>query len=225
MTMNATSGTEFVAPAVNPPHYRLIFVGCLVLTIVLGAVLWFQDVKDRVFPRNFGVVEAGLLYRSGRLNMATAEDTFRDYNIKHVVSLISDGDKPEEAKPMVDAIGELGIGRTVIPMHGDGYARTAGHYANAIQAIVDAEKAGHAVLVHCNAGAQRTGGVIGTYQLLIRKQTPEQVVATMKSYGHDPHDNPDLLPWINKNLPEIAKQLKENGYIAEIPNPMPVLKP
>jgi protein tyrosine phosphatase len=98
-------------------------------------------------------------------------------------------------------------------------------YARAIAAIADAQKNHLPVLVHCATGAQRTGGIIAAYRLLVQQKDPAFVVSEMKRYDWNAKDNPALLPYLNSNMAEMAKLLKEAGVINEIPSPLPQLSP
>jgi protein tyrosine phosphatase (PTP) superfamily phosphohydrolase (DUF442 family) len=212
------------AERTSPKGYAMVLTLGAVLSVALSWLLWEQDVKNRVYPRNFGVVEQGMLYRCARLSEAQAEPTMRKYNIRTVVSLINDNDHPASAKPMAEAMEKLGIERHIFSMNGNGLS-TPERYADAIEAIHRSHQAGKPVLVHCKAGAQRTGGVIATYELLVRGVSVEKAMQQLLAYGHDPDDNPKLLPWLNENLPTIAADLKQRGVIDRIPDPFPVLKP
>lgn len=194
----------------------------MALLLVSGWVLWIQFGKDLTFPRNFSAVESGLVYRSGRLSVTTAESALRDNNIGAVVSLISDNDKPEDALPMKQAVELLGIQRVVFPMNGNGIA-TPERYALAVEAMVEATKQGRPVLVHCNAGAQRTGGVVATYQMLVRQVDPRLAMREMVLRGHDRERNPRLVPWLNENMGTIATILARQGVIDRVPSPLPQL--
>jgi hypothetical protein len=46
----------------------------------------------------------------------------------------------------------------------------------------------------------------------------------MRHHGWNPKHNPNLLPYLNENLGAIATILREKGFIAEIPAPLPVLQ-
>jgi protein tyrosine/serine phosphatase len=96
-------------------------------------------------------------------------------------------------------------------------------YALAVVAIADAEKKLLPVMVHCAAGAQRTGGVIAVYRLLVQKKDPDLVISEMKHYGWRPQSNPALLPFLNNNMAELARLLKQAGIIEDIPLPIPKL--
>jgi predicted protein tyrosine phosphatase len=109
-----------------------------------------------------------------------------------------------------------------LPLGGNGTGNI-NHYAQAVIAIVEADRKSKPVLVHCVAGTQRTGGVIAAYRLLVQKKDPAFVIDEMKRYGFRPKSNPALLPYINGNMAELSLLLKQAGAIDEIPNPLPQL--
>jgi protein tyrosine phosphatase (PTP) superfamily phosphohydrolase (DUF442 family) len=174
-------------------------------------------------PRNWGQVEPGL-YRSGRLAATLSEKTLREHRIEVMVSLLNDNPARPDAVELARAATALGIERHIFSMDGNGTS-TPQRYAAAVAAIDSARKRDKRVLVHCKAGAQRTGGVIATYELLVRGATPAMAFEQMTAFGHDPDDNPKLLPWLNENLPAIAAELVRLGVIDRVPDPIPRLEP
>jgi protein tyrosine phosphatase (PTP) superfamily phosphohydrolase (DUF442 family) len=110
------------------------------------------------------------------------------------------------------------------PMMGDGVAKPE-MYTRALLALCDANRAGRPVLVHCHSGAQRTGGVVAVYRMLVQKMPPEQVLAEMRHYGHDPRKNLTLIPFLNEHLGEWAAALVKDGVIDRVPDPLPRLNP
>lgn len=200
----------------NRVFTTLLITCTAVPALAIGSyAAWAHAGKDYFLPRNFAQVEPGV-FRSGRLSSYTAEPTLRSHHVGVVVSLIDDADDPEGAKPMVDAMKDLGVRRVRLSMDGNGIG-SPDRYATAIDAIVAAKREGIPVLVHCNAGAQRTGGVIAAYELIVRGLPPDQVRAEMIARGHDPRRNPKLIPWINANLPAIAADLARRGDIPAPP--------
>lgn len=197
----------------------------LVVLLVLGigsAIAWNNGLRDQFIPRNFGVVEAGQLYRSGQISARLVEPTLRDHGIKTIVSLSASGAKPADVAAERKAVNDLGIDWELFPLRGNGTGSVE-TYAEAVAAIDRAKKEGKPVLVHCVAGAQRTGGVIAAYLLLVEKRSPAEVYAGMKSYGHDPRDNPHLLEYLNSHMSDLANQLVRLGVIARAPVPMPMI--
>jgi protein-tyrosine phosphatase len=114
----------------------------------------------------------------------------------------------------------MGIQRFVDPLLGDGTGDIH-QYANAVQQVVQARKAGRVVLVHCSSGAQRTNGAIYFYRVLIEHANPDDAAREMMRNGHDSHSNPALIPYLNSHIAEMAQLLKQRGVIDSIPDPMP----
>lgn len=197
----------------------------LYVIILAGAIwTWEEVVKDRVIPKRWGVVEKGFVYRSGQLSSFLVKRTLENHGIKVIVSLtgrIAD-DKDYEAE--TNAAEELGIEVMRFPLSGDGTGDIA-QYAGAVAAIIEARRVGRPVLVHCAAGAQRTGGAVAFYRLLVEKRSPSFVVKEMARYGWDPKRDKVLLDYIDEHIGELAVMLKERGAIEEVPDPLPAVRP
>jgi protein-tyrosine phosphatase len=202
----------------------------LILTILLivaiigsGFGLWKGVLEDRLIPKRWGVVEEGKIYRSGQLSAALVKKTLAKYNIAVIVNLTVENfdDKDQEAEKQ--AAEELGIDVFRFPLKGNGTGDIK-NYAGAIAAIVDARKNGKPVLVHCAAGAQRTGGVIACYRMLVEKKPPSLAYAELLRYGW--HDEPDqvLITYINTNMPELARLLEEMDVVDQMPDTLPVIR-
>ncbi len=211
------------APA-RPRGRTRAVVGCVgvVLLVVCFFVVWNNGLRDALMPKNFGVVEAGRLYRSGQMSRWQVEKTLKANGIKVIVALSGHGGHAADLAAEQQAVADLGIERTVYPLGGDGTGQIE-QYARAITAIDAAEKAGKPVLVHCIAGAQRTGGVIATYEMLVEHRPVEEAYAQMRQYGHDPHDNPHLIDYLNAHMGELAQKLVDRKVIDRVPDPLPVL--
>jgi protein tyrosine/serine phosphatase len=194
-----------------------------VFLVIGGLVAWNNGLRDGLFPKNFGIVEPGQLYRSGQISHWQIEKTLKNNNIKVIVALSAHGGKQADLDAETKAVSDLGIDREVFALGGDGTGNIA-HYADAIAKIDQAKRQGKPVLVHCIAGAQRTGGVIATYQMLVEHKPPEEAFAQMREYGHDPTANPHLLDFLNTHMAELAKLLVDRHVIDKVPQPLPVLR-
>ena len=204
-------------------HSAALLAGAaLVLLIVGGLVAWNNGLRDQVLPRNFGVVEPGRIYRSGQISARMIEPTLRANHIQTIVALAATGMKPADNAAEIAAAADLHIDRQLLPLAGDGTGSPT-VYAAAVADVDAAVRGGRPVLVHCVAGAQRTGGVIALYQLLVEHQPPGVVLAELRRFGHDPHDNPHLLVYLNSHMAEIAQKLAERGVIERVPTPLPQL--
>jgi protein-tyrosine phosphatase len=172
-------------------------IAAAVLIVIGGLVAWNNGVRDRLFPKNFGVVEPGQLYRSGQISRWQIEPTLKNNGIKVIVALSAHASA--RLQPDIDAelatASALGIDLEVFPLGGDGTGQIE-QYAAAIAAIDKAKKEGKPVLVHCVAGAQRTGGVIATYEMLVENKPAAEAFSQMREFGHDPTANPHLLEFL-----------------------------
>jgi len=209
MNLNAPSGNK----------RNFVLIAMLVIAIGLGIWAWFAFIRYQVIPRNFGVVEQGRIYRSGQISATLIKKTLANHNIRVIIDLTDHSDPDKLAEEKVAA--ELNIKILKFPMRGNGVG-DVNDYADAVIAIADAEKQNLPVLVHCAAGAARTGGVIATYRLLVQKMAPNIVINEMGKYGYPIYDKKrSLLPFLNNNMAEFAIRLKQAGVIDGIPNPMP----
>lgn len=200
------------------------FVIAGVLVIGGGVYLWEEHLKDRVIPRRWGVVEPGKIYRSGQLSASLVRDTLEKNNIDVVISLLKKERSSPDARAETEAVRELGIERVDLPLNGDGTGLLL-HYAKAIQRMVTATAEGKAVLVHCGAGTQRTGGVVAAYRLLVQGKEPALAYEEMRQYDWDPERDAAVLDYVNSNMGELARMLVEMEVIDRVPDPLPVLGP
>jgi protein tyrosine/serine phosphatase len=167
-------------------------------------IWWFAGLRNRFEPVNFGVVEPGRLYRSGQITEPVIRKTLQKNHIGLIVNL-SVEDTPDE-RAEAAAAQNLGVERVNLGLSGDGLGNPD-VYPKALADIVKANQEGKAVLVHCQSGAQRTGGIIATYRILVEGKSPDEAFAEMREYGHNPKHNPALIPWIREHLPEWKEQL------------------
>lgn len=198
---------------------------CLTILLMGGGIwVWEDVIKYRVIPKRFGVVQEGQVYRSGRLSAALVRRILVKYNIRLIVDLTGNSPDNHDQKAEKQAAAELGIERLTFPLRGNGTG-DINNYARAIAAIVKAKQERKPVLVHCAAGAQRTGGVIAAYRLLVEQKDPSFIHTELMLFDWDPKNDTDLLTYLNSHMAELAMLLKQMGVIDEIPEPLPVLGP
>lgn len=194
-----------------------------VILILCGAMwLWVELVEDHVVPKRWAVVEKGCIYRSGQLSPSLVKRTLRQHKIAVIVDLTRENPQDEGQQAETKAAGELGIRLTRFPLNGDGTGEP-GSYAGAIAEIVRAKSRGEPVLVHCQAGVQRTGGIVACYRLLVERRPASFVRKELRENRWDPTDNPHLIPYVNEHLGELAAMLRDEGVLTEIPSPLPAL--
>jgi protein tyrosine phosphatase (PTP) superfamily phosphohydrolase (DUF442 family) len=202
-------------------HRRLLAAG-LVLLVAGSVWCWTSVIRDRVIPKRFGVVEQGRIYRCGQISAAFIKKVLAEHNILVIVDLTTNEPNDPDQRAEKKAAAELNIKVLRFPLRGNGTG-DVNCYVGAVTAIANAEKENLPVLVHCAAGAQRTGGVIAAYRLLVQKKDAAFVITEMKRYDWSPKDNPDLPLYLNSNMARLAEMLKHAGVINEVPSPMPAL--
>lgn len=206
----------------NRHKARWLLIGVIVVAAAGGVWGWKAVLERHFVAKRFGIVEQGRIYRSGQISAPLIKKTLLNYNIRAIVDLTGEDHNDTDQQAEKKAAAELGIGIKRYPLRGNGTG-DVNNYAGAIIAIADAEKRNLPVLVHCAAGAQRTGGVIAAYRLLVQKKDPAFITSEMKRYGWDPKDNPALLPYLNENMAALATILKQAGVIDGFSQPLPSL--
>lgn len=193
----------------------------IVLSVAVGLVIWNSGLQDRLLPKRWGVVEEGMIYRSGRLPPFLLKTMARRHQIRWIVDLTF----PDPVQDTERKIArELGIEYLNYPLYGSGIGKVW-NYAHALAVMVSAKKEHKPLLVHCSAGTQRTGGVVAAYRMLIEQKPPAVAYAELIQYGWSPDEDRILLEFINSHMAELAERLLEMQLIDKIPDPLPVLGP
>ncbi len=194
-------------------------IAALVFALIVTALLllWYQVFQDRFYPKRFGVVCDGKIFRSGRINPVLLEDVFRKNGIRTIISLTG---KDEHSGPESEIAEKLGIKMFYFTLQGSGIC-SAQEYADVLKVLDDSSKNNPAVLVHCSAGVNRTGGTIALYRMLIEKKTSTEAYDELLDYGWSPSKNAQLIPHLNSNIKEIAEILAKDGVIDKVPDPIP----
>ena len=199
-------------------HKRQIIIAAAVICLIGTIYLWQEVIKDRVIPKNFGVVEKGRIYRSGQISPSLMKKVLLKYQIKEIISLSGNSSNEE-----IKIAEELGIKRVVFSLRGNGTG-DVNDYAHIIAEICQAQKEKKPVLVRCSAGAQRTGGVIAAYRLIVQNKDATSVRAGMVRHGFDSDNNTNLRVFLNNNMMKIAEELKKMGVIDRIPSSIPEIR-
>ena len=180
-------------------------------------------VRDRLPPKRFVAVEPGFLYRSGSIAPGVVREVLEEHRIRRIVWLLHYEASRPKHRAQQEAIEALGITRVNLSLRGDGTGSPR-RYVEAIAQIVEARRAGEAVLVQCAGGARRSGAVVALYELLVEGRTPEQAYRELARFGSPVVETP-LLEYLNLNMGQIAAGLAARGVIAAVPSPLPLLRP
>lgn len=225
MTTEVASSHEITSPPrIWSGRAATVTAVCFGL-LAVGFAIWKLDVEDRLIAKRWGVVEEGAIYRSGQLSRHLIKPMLQQHGIRVMIDLTEEDRSDEDQRAERWTIAELGLEAHRCPLIGDGTGDIR-QYAAAVAAIAEAKRQGKSVLVHCHAGAQRTGGVIAAYRLLVeRTRSPSEVFAELRRFGWQRGRDDVLLTYLNSHWEELAKLLVEQNVIDDVPSPLPRLAP
>lgn len=196
-------------------------LGLLALGVAVVGVLLALAVRPTAVPKRFGIVEPGKIYRSGEMTPAALEWAHKKFGIRTVVDL---GAYPlgsaDERREQLTAEA-LGITRYRLPLEGDATGNP-NYYVQALRVLSDASK--HPVLIHCNAGAQRTGCAVLLYRRIIQGKDFYRAFEETGDYDHDLYDNPRLLLTVAEWGYQIGEAYRENKDVPGVAS-VPALAP
>lgn len=175
-------------------------------------------IKPNVFPKRFGVVEEGRIYRSGELTPAAMRLVHDSRGIKTVVDLGAYEPGSVEERRAERTATLLGMKRVVLRLEGDATGNP-NNYVEALRIMTD--PAAQPVLVHCSAGTQRTGCAVAMFRMIEEGKTFDEALVEAKRYDHDPLDNPKLTEMIEKWEPSVAEAFRRGGQIPGIEAAVP----
>ena len=157
---------------------RWLLIGALLaVTGSLGALAYHQAT---LYPKRFAPVVEGRLYRSGEVTGAQLARLQRDFGIRRVISLLSEG--APETRAEQAAAARLGLEWHNIPMGGSGQSTPAAR-ARVLGLLADPDAP--PTLVHCAAGTNRTGLAVGLYRIHCEGWSYDDVLAEMRRFSFD----------------------------------------
>jgi tyrosine-protein phosphatase SIW14 len=169
---------------------RVLLGSLIVLLIVGGPIAYLR--YDRQHFRNFQIVRPGVLYRSGQLSLAGLQQVVQDHGIRSVVSLRY-ADDGELVPP--DADEEIWCRRAQIQYFRirpqrwwseDGTVPAEAALAEFFQVMDD--PANYPVLIHCFAGAHRTGSFCAVYRMAYQGWSNQQAIGELRRSGYQTID-------------------------------------
>lgn len=158
---------------------KILTLGALIgIPIVCFALagIWYES----PFPKNFAPVDENKLFRSGTVTLNQLKNVADKYKIKSVLCLLNP-DVPAVAQEQA-AAEKLGLHWFNVKLPGNGSSTP--EQREQIKKVLDAPDI-QPLLVHCAAGANRTGLAIGLYRIHHQGWTAEQVLQEMNQFGFE----------------------------------------
>lgn len=149
------------------------------LAILMGATLLNSSAEARII--NFYEIDTGKYFRSAQPSGSDIEEMAHRYGIKSVINLR--GENPSEGwyqdeKAMVDNLGLNFVNISMSPSE-------IPHRKNLLQLLEALESLPRPILVHCQAGADRTGEASAIYQMIYMGKTKSEALSMLSmKYGH-----------------------------------------
>lgn len=131
---------------------------------------------------NFHAVEPGVFYRSAELSGTEFRDVIRAHHVKTVLNLRGPNAGKDWYDDEIRAVRDEGVVHLDIPLSAQ-HELTPVQVSTVLEMIRTAPKP---ILVHCNAGSDRTGLVSAMYELTRGKPADVAERQLSLAYGHFP---------------------------------------
>jgi len=181
-----------------------------VVVVASLAVVWRKGVRDYVIPKNFGVVDDAEVYRSGALTPPMLREVLANRHIKTVIDFGAFEPASPEDQCEQEITDGVGATRFVMRLNGDGRGNPNA-YVQALRFMTDPVR--KPILVHCAAGAQRTGAAILLYRVIVEGWSLDDAYREAQHYKHDPRDDWPMLAFAARWLDEIKDAYTNGGWI------------
>ena len=154
---------------------------------------------------NLGEVEPGLLYRSANPSRTLLKFLVKRVGLKYVLNLRGTAN-PEDAAFMKSIGGEL----ISLPMSAS-RPPTPRQVLEMIRITQQARREGASILIHCMAGADRTGMMVGAWRMLFQgARDRETLTRETLMYRHIPPAWPNVHRYIAVFRPELFRDFIDN---------------
>lgn len=193
--------------------------GCALATMILSGPFAYHAYTERHF-RNFRTVKPGVLYRSGQLSLRGLDRVCHDYEIRTVITL---RESHVPGQPHPDAAEEeyckkQDIFHFRLPpkcwWSPDGGV-PAEENVRRFLAIMDDPKH-HPVLIHCFAGAHRTGAYCCIYRLEYDRWSTAEALEELQRCGYEHlYEEEDVLGYLSNYKPRSSVKSKPGNRVTE----------
>jgi protein tyrosine/serine phosphatase len=187
-----------------PRSVQFIFAGLIALLLVAVPYGYARYAYHNI--RNFHVVRAGVLYRSGQMSVSGLARVVHDHGIKTVVSLrdahVAGDDPPDLEEEKWCRKEELNYFR----LPPQPWEAADGSVPNEVTVVKFLEimknQANYPVLIHCFAGKHRTGALVAVYRMEFEHWSNERALSELEMYGYDNlQENLDVLRYLQNYKP------------------------
>lgn len=188
----------------------------IAVAVTLVIVGYRNFVHPNIFPKRFGVVVPGQVYRSGKLTTAALNKVVREHGIKTIVDLgawVEDTPANRRAnRREQEAAQALGAERYVFQLTGDSTG-DPNQYTEALRLVLD--PANQPVLVHCGAGTERTGCLVALYRMETEGLSIDEAYTEAERAGHSGGRNPHLLETLRNWSGPVLESLRTGEPIPQ----------
>ncbi len=177
--------------------------GAVIVAVVVTAAAW--QYRTTSLPRNFAVVEPGVLYRAGEGKVFQIQNVIRDYRIKTILCLrkvrvLEDERKMAEANQVAFVYRPIDSEKPV----------PESKCLEFLKMVKDPART--PILVHCAQGKHRTGFFVAVYRMVIDKWPLDRALKEMESHGFDLNSHTKLIEGLKAIDPErLREKLRSNS--------------
>jgi protein tyrosine/serine phosphatase len=163
------------------------------LLIVMGAI-WAGYLR---LTGNFHAVEPGIIYRSGQLNGAQFAARIAENGLRTIVNLRGNNSGQRWYDDEVRSSDATGVRHIDFPISA-GRELTDDEIDRLTALLRDSPRP---ILIHCEAGADRSGFVAALYELSVANRSPDEARAQLSfRYGH--------FPWLGNSTAAMDRTLE-----------------
>jgi len=172
-------------------------------------------IRGRRLAKNLGVVVEGRLYRSGRLTPRTLKQVRDKLGVRTIIDLGATHPGSKDEAKIAAAAANLGITRhSCRGLRGDGTGNP-NVYAHALRLLTQEHEG--PVLIHCAAGADRTGVAVALYRHAVQGRSLDEAMAEARQFRHDPARSPGTRPFVEQHVQSILRVWREGVQIEGFP--------